>query len=822
MSLESKALMRGVMRIFQLPRLSLSLVIALGATLGAVLCVVAITSALLLNPLPGVSNSEKLHTVKVNFEFGKDSLIPAFTPHVLEHARKHFKDIGPWAGISTENEQLTVDDVSHSITQYSASTNISDVLGTTLLRGAPIDENFESNHIWISNSLWQQAYSGIESIVGTSLTLKGKEYIVAGVLEDLLAIRTERKVLSNQVWLISDYATAEGFGNGRIGGNTLDNVIVKPHQGVGLPTETELRQWLALYIEQEVSNPRMQKFLNSVELEVKVEEFRANFLNDTYQLLIALIVTVIGLLVMASLNLVNLFLTHYQSRNKEFAIQLSVGASQWRMRFLMMLENLPSFFVAGIVGLLLSGWLIKALPIVSDSSLPLLTAIGLDTTTLMVGVLLVISLAILFGMLALVDINKHRLMDNLNSSGKGNAGQNNYWLSRSLMLVQLSIASILMTGSVMLAKQSYDFVYQDIGLEVGNNQQLRFEIIDQALHKSIVDSIKSDGDGYKPLVMELSQAIEQQIPDSKVVHVAPFGPLDGAMRIMTVNSSDNEQQKITFISNHLSADYFDALNIEFLAGSALTQQQIDNKESLVVIDTAMAQTLFSKLSYQEIIGKELPFAGGNEQARTINGVVERVGLQRDQSLPVLYSDDQRLFNQLAFLITKKDGSPVSMAQLRPVFGKLFPRLELIQADSLQGIFLDITASQQLNLWVLIAISILTLVMAAIGVSSLTLMTTHQKKYELAIRMATGASQKSLLRFIINDALWLLTAGLSLGFVLTVFGYDRIKEYLGLLPEFSWLTLGLLDAALVIIVLLSVIIPAWHVIKKDPISALRQD
>lgn len=822
MSLESKALTRGVMRIFQLPRLSLSLIIALGATLGAVLCVVAIASALLLNPLPGVSNAEKLHTVKISFGFGKDSFIPAFTPHVLEHARKHFKDIGPWAGISTENEQLTVDDVSHSITQYSASTNITDILGTTLLRGAAIDKNFEANHIWISNSLWQQAYAGIESIVGTSLTLKGKEYIIAGVLEDVLAIRTERKILDNQVWLITDDSKAEGFGNGRIGGNTLDSVLVKPGQGVSLPSEAELREWLALYIEQEVSNPRMQKFLSNVALEVKVEAYRANFLSDTYQLLIALIVTVIGLLVMASLNLVNLFLTHYQSRNKEFAIQLSVGASQWRMRLLMTLENLPSFFVAGIVGLLLSGWLIKALPVVSDSNLPLLSAIRLDTTTLVAGVLLVISLAMLFGMLALIDINKHRLMDNLNSSGKGNAGQNNYWLSRSLMLVQLSIASILMAGSVMLAKQSYEFVNQDIGLEVGNNQQLRFEIIDKALHSSIVDSIKSDGDGYKPLIIELSQAIEREIPDSKVVHVAPYGPLDGAMRIMTVNSSENDQQKITFIANHLSANYFDALNIEFLAGSALSQQQINDKEPLVVIDTTMAQTLFSKLSYQDVIGKELPFSGDKEQARIIHGVVERVGLQREQSLPVLYSDDQRLFNQLTFLVTKSDGTAVSIKQLRPLFSKLFPRLELIQADSLEGIFLDITASQQLNLWVLIGVSILTLLLAAIGVSSLTLMTTHQKKYELAIRMATGASQKSLLHFIIKDAMWLLMGGLSLGFIITVFGYDWIKESLGLLPDFNWLTLGLLDAALVIIVLLSVIIPAWHVIKKDPISALRQD
>ena len=102
------------------------------------------------------------------------------------------------------------------------------------------------------------------------------------------------------------------------------------------------------------------------------------------------------------------------------------------------------------------------------------------------------------------------------------------------------------------------------------------------------------------------------------------------------------------------------------------------------------------------------------------------------------------------------------------------------------------------------------------------MTTHQKKYELAIRMATGARQSSLMRFVVKDTMWILITGLLIGFTLSVFGYDWLKENISLLPEFNWLTLGSLDIGLVIVVLLSVLIPTWRVIRQDPLSALRQE
>jgi len=819
MSLETKALSRGIRRIFAIPRLSLSLIIALGSTLGAVLCVIAITSALIIKPLPGVSNAHQLRIINMDVKFGGTLTIPVFTPHIVNHARSYFKDLGQWAAINASKKQITLNEIDYATTYLNASSNITDVLGTKLIKGQAVDKNAEESQIWISNSLWKSAFSGLDSAIGQSITIEEKTYIIAGILEDVLAIKSSQELLVQQVWFISNYEKAVGFTDSRLGSNSLESVIFKPMTPqTQVPSEKEIKEWFTNYIDTEITIPDMKIFISNMPLIVQTEDYRANFLSDNYQLVIALIVTVVGLLLMATLNLINLFLTHYQQRNKEFSIQLSVGASSWRLRWLMILENLPSFVFAGIFGVLLSGWLIKALPLFTNKSLPLLSEISIDLITLGAGFIIIVILAVIFGCLSLIDINKNQLMTNLTSSGKGTITQSNHWFTRSLMVLQLSIASLLVTGSVMLAQNSYDFVNKDIGIEPRFNQQLEFDILDQAWQEKLSKE-KFNGGEYQQILQRLTEIAEKEIPNSQVVLTSPGGALTSIIRIMSVSHSDKPEQQITYKALPLGEHFFETHGIDFRAGQTLTQQQIDDNELLVVIDETFAQTLYPDTDYKDIIGKKLPF--GND-ARIVNGIVENTSFSSSGLMPSMYINAHPVGNKIILSISLPEEMTLSLEQLKPKFDKLFPRLELVKVESLYSIWRESTASQRLNLMVLVAITFLTLVLAAIGISGLTLMATHQKKYELAIRMATGATQFSLIKFIGKEMGILLTAGLVIGFLLSVFGYESIKESIKLLPEFNWLTLTILDIGLAIVVLLSVLIPTWRVIKQDPLSALRQE
>jgi len=149
-------------------------------------------------------------------------------------------------------------------------------------------------------------------------------------------------------------------------------------------------------------------------------------------------------------------------------------------------------------------------------------------------------------------------------------------------------------------------------------------------------------------------------------------------------------------------------------------------------------------------------------------------------------------------------------------------LNNLQVTSLKERWNEQTLSERLSLWLVLTMTGLTLFLAAIGIAGLTQMTTNQKKYELAVRMATGAKQSRLLNFILKDAFWMLSLGLGLGFIICVFGYQQLQTSLTLLPEFNWFAMTSLNIGLVIIVLLSVTVPAWRVISSDPMHALREE
>ena len=165
---------------------------------------------------------------------------------------------------------------------------------------------------------------------------------------------------------------------------------------------------------------------------------------------------------------------------------------------------------------------------------------------------------------------------------------------------------------------------------------------------------------------------------------------------------------------------------------------------------------------------------------------------------------------------------MSAAMFDAELKRQFPRLANLQVTPLKDIWQQQTLNQRVILWVVLIMTGLTLFLAAIGVAGLTQMTTNHRKYELAMRMATGAKQIKLLKFILKDAIWMLVVGLGVGFIASVLSYQYLEQQLEMLPNFNWLAMSLLDIGLIAIVMFSVIMPAWKVISADPMQALRQE
>ncbi|PKG85372.1 ABC transporter permease [Colwellia sp. 75C3] len=830
MSLFKKSLVQGITRIFLLPRLSVPLILTLGLTLGAVLSVISISSTLLYQPLQGVKNEASLQTFDYRFKMSDTLSVSYWNMNRLVDFSEHFSDLGEWAGIAPSEQDVVVNNTTFATTRYDASSNILSVLGSQLILGDNVTVESPEKYVWISQSFWQSAFAGVKSVIGKQVTITNKNYIVAGVIEDVMAIKSNQAILPQQVWFIASLAKVKSQTDnvGNIS-NEIDNLLLKSANGQAqLPSQAEVDAWLEDYVTRNVDGEQVQMFLDFItntKKEAKSSSYRSNMLGETESLLTALFAAVIGLLLMATLNLLNLFIAHYQGRTKEFAIQISLGASLTKVRLLVLLENLPSFILAALTGLLVTGWAIRSLPLIAGDSLPMMDDIGINSTTILASITIILALSVLFSSLALVDIDKQALGNNLNSSGKGIQAQSNQWLSRVLMVLQLSIASVLLTASVMIAMQSYQAVYQDTGYDIGNSYEIGMTVSDEE-YVTQLNTFDSYGKSEaKQLLDGLSNLIEQQVPDSQVI-VPNYGPLSDSLRVNAFLDEESGVRVIHQIKT-LGPNYFSAFNIPMLAGANVSQAQIDNDEDRIVIDENMAKTLFSTLSYQEVIGKTIQMSADDSTPPSIvTGVVantlSQTGIAEPLGLPSVYSHRVGPGTTMQFTVMLPTGKTITPVMLESELKRQFPRLTNLTIESLADIKQRQTLNQRLSLWIVLAMTGLTLFLAAIGVAGLTQMTTNHRKYELAVRMATGAKQARLVNFILKDALSMLVIGLGLGFIVSVFGYQQVSQNLEMLPDFNWLAMALLDAALTIIVILSVIMPAWRVISSDPMQALRAE
>jgi hypothetical protein len=324
----------------------------------------------------------------------------------------------------------------------------------------------------------------------------------------------------------------------------------------------------------------------------------------------------------------------------------------------------------------------------------------------------------------------------------------------------------------------------------------------------------------------VSTLIEGKVADSVVI-IPDFAPLSSSLQVSAFLNENNNSQRVIYQERSLSSTFFNTFKIEVLAGANLTQAQIDNDEERIVIDESMAKTMFPELSNEEVIGKTIQL--GNRDTNPpliINGIVantiSQTGLADPLGLPAVYSHRINAGSSLQFTVMMPEGETMSATMIDAELKRQFPRLTNLQVRPLTDIWEEQTLNQRVSLWVVLSMTVLTLLLAAIGVSGLTQMTTNHRKYELAVRMATGAKQIKLINFILKDALWMLTIGLGLGFVISVFSYQQLEQQLDMLPSFNWLAMSLLDIGLIIIVLLSVLMPAWRVISADPMQALRQE
>jgi predicted permease len=537
-----------------------------------------------------------------------------------------------------------------------------------------------------------------------------------------------------------------------------------------------------------------------------------------------LLAGVVGVvLLIACANVANLLLVRASSRRKEIAVRLAVGASRWRLVKQLLTESVLLATVGGALGVLFAFWIKDGLLIVTEWGGREMSALTPRLDLRVLGFTLGLSFltGIIFGILPALRATNVDLTPALKDTGRGSSGIGRSWLSKSLVVVQVSLSVLLLIGAGLLIRTLRNLQHVDMGFNANNVMLFkvdpsllgyRDEKLADLYQRSFsrleaVPGVQSVTFSRSPLLAQSSWTSSAYVPGE----IGANGqPRDSDVKVHSVREN-----------------FFSTMEIPLLLGRGLTEQDDARAPRVAVVNQAFAKAHFGD---ENPIGKRFGFAPEKPNDIEIVGIARdaKYTSQRDEIQPTVYQAWRQVLRRMTFATfeVRTVGDPAaSIAGIRQAMREVDSNLPLSdmrtqvqQAD--ETLAMERMFAKLLTLFGLIAQQL-----AAIGLYGVMAYVVSQRTHEIGIRMALGADRRRVLMMVVRQGMVLTLVGIALGlaaaYVLTKYLESLTSMLFGVKPRDPW-TFAVIAVVLGAVALIACLVPARRATKVDPLSALRYE
>jgi predicted permease len=662
--------------------------------------------------------------------------------------------------------------------------------------------------IVLSHRLWQGAFGGRRDVVGRRLELDGRGRTVIGVAAPEL-----------------DYPRGvDAFVPMAIDPTQLDAETMLSH---GKSAIARLTDGIAL----ERAEDDVARVIRSLEDDYPghfAEGDRARFvlLKETQvgavrPTLVALLGAVSFVLLIACANVASLFLVRGELRRGEIAVKVALGASRRRIARERFLEGLLLAGVGGLLGVAFAKISLSALLARVPGSLPRVETVALDSRVLLFTLALTVSTALLFGLLPALDAGRaslHGLRERLRLS------RVSHRLRRAFVTGQIALALVLLSGAGLMLR-SFERL---LAVEPGITPEGRLSF-DVALPR------EEYGDAAR-VALEYDRLVERlrAVPGvSRVGAVSwlPFAsyPSNWSVEIegrdVTPDEADGEGLLLDYAL--VTGDYFDAVGIPVLAGRGLVLEDRHGVAGVVITKKAAA-ILFPG---EDPLGRRVRLYS-DPLWRTIVGVVgdhQNRGLEREPK-PGIYLPHVEIRTGKPFVardmtfVVEAAGAPGALAGVvREAVGEIAPNLPLSRMRTLEELLSESVSGRRFTLEILGIFGIVGLALGAVGVYGVVSSLVTERRREIALRVALGATGADVRRLVVGNGLRLVLAGAVLGVALA-YAATRVlmAELLFQVEPGDPLTTAAVVLVLAAAGLLAILLPTRRALLVDPAVTLHSD
>jgi ABC-type antimicrobial peptide transport system permease subunit len=812
-----RSLVQGFERLVLLPRLSLPILLTLSLTLAALLSVTAMVTNLSLKALPDIKAEDNLYTLDYKMELSDTLKLSILTEQRLATLATENQSFGTFSSYHVRERELEVAGNFQQVSKFKASLNFPDNVANLQLRlGEQPNIDNIINGVWLSYSLWKNVYHNDPNIIGKLLDVETKTLQIKGVYSDFNSFTSFSPRHQQQIWTYYDFQSQLGKVDNYFLGGSLNVLFRKTDNVFG---EKQLKNFWQGYLDNHQELGNLAESILTMKVSFNSVPYRDVLMKDQDTMLMFLLLTVLVLLTMACLNLLNLFIAHYQQRRAEFATQIFLGGNLKKIQRMIFLENLPTFILACFFGLLTSAWIIRLLPDISSGNIELLELVQLDTFTVTVAFAIVILINGIFTKVASSQFKEQQLLSELNNGNKGvNTGKLGLF-PKILFIGQISFAVVILTGSAMLAQMAYHKLNVDLGFTIGNTLVAEVQMAGEleelpeeevARRAAIVRRFHQARDNQN----QLAKAVKTVHPNVKVLDSqdGPFGLQYG----MATSINPATDKRISFNVRNIAPGYFEAFNVPIIAGRNITDEEFISYTNVALINEQLANLLAPDGDINKLLGTEF-------NTRQIVGIVANtydLMTESESGHPTILRSVVEM-NNLRLIMQFTTDTSIDLVQLSTIIEKVNSQTKKVRITNLKQYWSDKQKDERVQFYFIVTISLLTLFLAALGSIGMATNYTELKRFELAIRMATGASRKSILHNTLKSFIGLVFWSLIMAVIVTLSTYLLLINAEIQLPAFSWKAMALFFSILITTVFCSIVLVVWKIINKDPLQALRE-
>ena len=296
--------------------------------------------------------------------------------------------------------------------------------------------------------------------------------------------------------------------------------------------------------------------------------------------------------------------------------------------------------------------------------------------------------------------------------------------------------------------------------------------------------------------------------------------------ITVAGYKDKPDEDMNVQQSLVTPGYFSALNVPFLAGRGITDADNAQTAKVVVVNEKFAKYFFG--SPQQAIGRYFGRGGGNgtkidtqivgvvkdAKHRTVRGDVDRTVFQ-----PYLQDLGPEA---LTFYIRTTQSPQSAQSSIRTAMQSLDSKLVLDSFVSMEEQIDTSLGVERMIALLAAAFAALALFMAAVGLYGVLAYSTAQRTREIGVRMALGASRRSVLKMVLMEVLWLVGAGIVVFLPLTLLLTRTLRSQLYGVSSHDPSTIGIVTLLLAAVAIFSAALPARRAAKVDPMVALRYE